>query len=805
MAKKKLEVNSLEESEESKFSRIFKIDIKALIKKFRSFGTKQKAIFLGIIGGVFLSLLALIILWAISHKKMHGKEIQDSRERVAVSKKKQDLDEEIPSEVLQSLPKLNTLANPINNKELNGLIQKAHMLYSNGNVLEALNVYNKIANFSQSLANYNLGVVRLKQKEYAMALESFKQAISSGDDISLNAFNAAMSAKYLGNQDSYKYYLNLAAKELSQENSEAFYSYLYALIQFYNQNYFATFSALKNPNSDAYVQFSDTLLVKTYLIFNNYENAIDILEKKSQKDYKTLGLLYAKIGDYDRAKQYLSQYIYKYPEDRDVKLALQIVYLKMKDFFNAAKILEQFADKNEQEEVLKSYPIKVVLHPKIFDINLAQELFVKHILDTQDVMAYKILFYYAPFKVFNIQDALGALHQGGMLLSGNILASEEKVIEGQTIAKIDKSIAEALVYVNQKKVRKALEILKTMLDQNPNHSILHYNAGLLYAQMENYTQAYKHFIKAYYLNTQEIDSAMYAIIASYFLDKNTKRIQNDITKNFEDLVIQNPEHRKFLLAFLGYLNNNVADEMLWIDQVKNKKSIYYALKAAYAMRSKNQKALEDSFMALKDMNPNDFIADIFYMVARDLKTSFKQIALGLHNLLVQKVNNFDSIFYGPALARELYAHIGFITGSLQNQEEMLRKKLTETLEDANGILQALALVNIYQHKFEQAYDIYKVLIEKLKEDDSHTQFLAAVAAMGLQDKDNATLLLQLSKMEAESEFEARMALGMLYQQRGNFRTATGYYNMLSGKIFEPQFFDFEIDTQKILDSKRHKK
>ncbi|MCE3037305.1 tetratricopeptide repeat protein [Helicobacter sp. faydin-H20] len=805
MAKKKLEINSIEENEESRFSRVFKIDIKALIKKIRGFDTKQKAIYLGIIGGVFLSLLALVVLWMIFHKKTHEKETQESREKVVVLEKKQDSDEEIPSEVLQSLPKLNALANPINNKELNGLIQKAHMLYSNGNVSEALNVYNKIATFSQSLANYNLGVVRLKQKEYAMALKSFKQAISSGDDISLNAFNAAMSAKYLNDQSSYKYYLNLAAKELSQENSEAFYSYLYALIQFYNQNYFATFSALKNPNSDAYVQFSDALLVKTYLIFNNYENAIDILEKKSQKDYKTLGLLYAKIGDYDRARQYLSQYAYKYPDDRDAKLALQIVYLKMKDFFNAAKILEQFTDKNEQEEVLKSYPIKVVLHPKIFDINLGQELFVKHILDAQDVMAYKILFYYAPFKVFNIQDALGALHQGGMLLSGNVLASEEKVLEGQTIAKIDKSIVEALIYVNQKKVRKALGILKTMLDQNPNHSILHYNAGLLYAQMENYTQAYKHFTKAYYLNTQEIDSAMYAIITSYFLDKNTKRIQNDITKNFEDLVIQNPEHRKFLLAFLGYLNNNVADEMLWIEQVKNKKSIYYALKAAYAMRSKNQKALKDSFMALKDINPNDFVADIFYMVARDLKTNFKQISLGLHNLLVQKVNNFDSIFYGPALARELYAHIGFITGSLQNQEETLRKKLTETLEDANGILQALALVNIYQHKFEQAYDIYKVLIEKLKEDDSRTQFLAAVAAMGLQDKDNATLLLQLSKMEAESEFEARMALGMLYQQRGDFRTATRYYNMLSGKTFEPQFFDFEIDIQKILDSRRHKK
>lgn len=810
MAKQDLDINSLNELDNDKQGFIPKIKekISALLAKLKKLDKKQKILVFGGLGGaVFLFLLLCVLLIVLLSKpsaKTSAK-TQEKIEKVAVNKDNDD-EEELPAELLQSLPKMNSVVVPIDNKELNGMIQKADMLYANGNVLEALNVYDKIANFSQSLASYNLGVVRLRQKEYQAALKSFEQSIDMGEDVSLNAFNAAISARYMNDKKTYEYYLNLAAKELTKENQEAFYSYLYALIQFYNQNYFATLSALAHPNSDAFVSKSDDLLVKTFLIFNDYENAINILEKDAAKDYKTLGLLYARMGDYLKARQYLLRYTNKNPEDHEAQMALQIVFLKMRDYASAAKGLEPFLEKKEvQKQVLDTYPIKVVLHPKLFDVNLAQEIFVKSILEPQDLAVYKILFYYAPFKVFNIRDALGKLNQGGILSSKNIQATEEKVIEGQTVAHIDKNIAEALIYVNQKKLRKALKVLESVLEKNPNHSILHYNAGLLYAQMENYAQAYKHFMKAYHLNTKELDSAMYAIVASYFLGKDATRMQNDITKKFEELVTDNPEKRKFLLAFFGYLNNNIADEMLWINQAKDQKSVYYALKAAYAIRSKNQKALVDSFAALKQIYKDDFITDIFYAVAQDFNSNFKQTVLKLHNQLTKKIVNLDSVFYGPALAREFYAYIGYITGSLQNQENVLQEKLTSTLEDTNGILQALALVNIYQHKFEQAYDLYNILINKLNEADAHTQFLAAVAAMGIDDKNNATLLLQLSKMESDSEFEARLVLGMLYQQEGNLQSAITHYNMLVGKTFDTNFFDFEIDTQKILNLRKQVK
>ena len=90
-----------------------------------------------------------------------------------------------------------------------------------------------------------------------------------------------------------------------------------------------------------------------------------------------------------------------------------------------------------------------------------------------------------------------------------------------------------------------------------------------------------------------------------------------------------------------------------------------------------------------------------------------------------------------------------------------------------------------------------MLINKIKEDDSRTQFLSAVSAIGTGNYDNAALALQISKMESEDSHETRLVLGMLYQQTGNFRAAANHFNAIANKPFTSSYFDFIIDTQKI--------
>ncbi len=50
--------------------------------------------------------------------------------------------------------------------ELEDLIGKANFLYMNGNKEEALDLYGRIASYSEGLSSYNLGVVQMQQEAY---------------------------------------------------------------------------------------------------------------------------------------------------------------------------------------------------------------------------------------------------------------------------------------------------------------------------------------------------------------------------------------------------------------------------------------------------------------------------------------------------------------------------------------------------------------------------------------------------------------------------------------------------------------
>ena len=69
--------------------------------------------------------------------------------------------------------------------------------------------------------------------------------------------------------------------------------------------------------------------------------------------------------------------------------------------------------------------------------------------------------------------------------------------------------------------------------------------------------------------------------------------------------------------------------------------------------------------------------------------------------------------------------------------------------------------------------------------------------MGAGNYPDAVLLLQLAKMETPTAYEARYGLGLLYHAANNLKTAAINYNFISVANFHSQFFDFQIDTQKI--------
>lgn len=119
-------------------------------------------------------------------------------------------------------------------------------------------------------------------------------------------------------------------------------------------------------------------------------------------------------------------------------------------------------------------------------------------------------------------------------------------------------------------------------------------------------------------------------------------------------------------------------------------------------------------------------------------------------------------------------------------------------DDVSGILQALALNAIYLLDFERAFTYYNELIDVYKVQSSEVYFYATVAAIGAGYYDNAVALIQLSRMDNGTNFEARYALGLLHQAMGNLHLASIHFGAITKHGFKSDFFDFEIDTSEIL-------
>jgi len=151
--------------------------------------------------------------------------------------------------------------------KLENMIVKANYLYSTGSKDDALSLYEKIAQYSEAISEYNLGVAQLKDQQYSLALDTFKRAIKNDEKRCVSAINAAVCSIYLNDQESFRYYLDLAYAYLPYEINSPLYSYYYTLINYYNKNYLASLNALKNANSDEYPIIKKNLSSKINALF----------------------------------------------------------------------------------------------------------------------------------------------------------------------------------------------------------------------------------------------------------------------------------------------------------------------------------------------------------------------------------------------------------------------------------------------------------------------------------------------------------------------------------------------------------
>ena len=679
--------------------------------------------------------------------------------------------------------------------ELSKLMKKASILYENGRIDESLQLFKRISLYSQSLADYNLGVIHIKEQKYEDAIKNLKQAIEVGDDVSLSAINAAYSAFRLNKMQEFDYFLNLAETTLIDSVKTPYYSYLYSLVSYYKGQYFETLSPLLHPNSKDYSNQGQVLASEMFLILGDDYNALEYLKKDtSSQNNLALGMLYARNGDYTEAQYVLKDYLLTKPDDVEALSAMELVKLKLQNYADSVAILNTLIDRKDKP----FFPIKVGLSSRLFDLAQAQKNFWNRKFESHRSLQYKILFYYAPFKVFDAQKTFQTFAHGGFeSVINNVDEAVDSYVQGEVLSRINRDIAEGLKEVYLGDLRKALKKFLHHAKSSFQHSVLYYNIGLVYAQLGDFENAYSYFSKAYYLDNQDVMAGIFAIMAGRLVYQDTERLAEMIAADFSNIEPKNERERVFMTEFLAYARGGKFSNFDLLDDFH--KPIHYAFQAVNAMNSGQYDKVEFYFSKLKEKYPNDLTTNVMYQVAKNYGKDTKEISLKFSSFFRKgSFSNMHSLYYGGSLTRDLYVYLAFLTGSLSYVITHLEEKLSSEGDSPAGTMQALGLAYIYNQEFEKAFAVYNTLIDNLQENDARTKFMGAVAAIGAGHHNNATALLQISKIDSPSTLESRYALALLYQQKGNLKSTSSLLQSIANKGFVSEFFDFSIDTSEIL-------
>ncbi len=694
---------------------------------------------------------------------------------VVVIKKKDTNPSSLPQSTTKQIQEITKKLSQkhIQKQEIQELIKKANILYLKGKKLEALKLLNKLSIYSEALSNYNLGVIKINEGKYEKALEYFNKAIANKDNRCVAAINGAYCSLKLHDKKRFRYYINLAKLYLSEESKSKSYPFYYALVHYYLGEEFESLVALNKSSN--YQKYTKELKTAIYNLYNDPYNAIN-----NTKNPFILGIEYARIGEWELAKNELSKVALAYPLKAGVAKAL--VELKLHEYKEAAKDLKTAKDKNNIV-----YPIKVIIKPSVFDTKQAQMVFKKNFLTKQQW--YDLFFYYAPYKIFNITQTIDYLQKGSFGIAvDNIKEANRYLSKSANTSKLNTQMSKGIKLALNKHILKANKIFSKLIKNNPYHPILHYDLALTYAQLKNYPKAYYHFLRAYHLDAQNYLSGIFALMCAKKAGYKTDMLRKDIDNTID---WTNPKNSIYS-AFLSFMDNNGANALSWIQNTSQNTKLSLVLSMAIAKQLDEKNIFTNKAIILQNMASKDIVANLLYFYAIHSTKNMKKFALEYQPLFLDSLHNWNlsSLYYGPLVAGEMYLEFAKISGQLSKVKQKLQKILLDT-NDPIPVLQNLAWTDLYLKHFEESYTIFNDLIDNKGVDDYKTLFYGAVASILAGHHANAIALLSLSKRKNKNAFEARYALGLLYHEAKNLRGATIQYNKIPTN-FESKFFDFVL-------------
>lgn len=734
----------------------------------------KKSINKFIIIGVALAILLLIIIFILF---------------LFLSKNKEEIK---PKTIQTHIEQPTYTTAKFSQNKIDDMIKKANSLYEKGDKLQALQIYKDISNYNESISNYNLGVSQMRQNNCKLAIESFRKAINNMDNATVSALNATACSIELGNTASFEYFLNLAQSFLSDETNSPLFNYYVALSNYYNGFYYEALKVLNHTKNDQYKSKFNYLKAKILTFLGREEEAIYYLENQNEFSANfTIGLLYARIGKFQQAKDYLKRAQISEPNRSKISAALSIVNIQT-GFYKDAQVLLKELTQIDENLPNKLYNVSIGLNSKLFDINVAQSSFQKDMFENK-IKRYEMIFYFVPYQVFDVNQALDFARKGAVNLSlQDIENAQEYLGNSTTLSKVNAKLSSSIAKAIDDRLREANAEFKELLDIYPQHAVVHYNLALSYAKLQDFKNASRYFTSAYHLNPKNHISGALAIICNDILNEKEPKLLKEVSEGMQSDDLDPSDTAP---ALLHLMLDNINALISWSELPKKRSALNVFFETMIAKLAQN----EDQFIKKADelslILPNDIMVDIVNFVAKnhnlDIKNFAKKAQIDMQNAKF----DLNSFYYGPYIVKEQFIKLLQISGFIHKARTELKNlvMVSASSDKFVNLLETLAYMDIYANNFDEAYLIYNRLIDTYSITDASLVFYAAVASVGANQFENAIAMLELARITNPNDPENRIPLAMLYHSINNIEAAINQYERLGNNGFVSNFFTLNIE------------
>ena len=101
--------------------------------------------------------------------------------------------------------------------------------------------------------------------------------------------------------------------------------------------------------------------------------------------------------------------------------------------------------------------------------------------------------------------------------------------------------------------------------------MLHYNAGLIYAQVGDFANAYKHFLRAYHLDMTDVQAGAFAMVTGKLVYKDISTLNVNLGQSIADSKM--PREQLILFSKIKEWVNNPTDMGVYIPEANEKRAI----------------------------------------------------------------------------------------------------------------------------------------------------------------------------------------------------------------------------------------